>query len=246
MRREICAAAVLALAVAGAARAQEVENYRRFTTQPGDTNRNNRIIYAPIVTAYPGSRPVHQPYEQPAASWYQKALGTSGKPDKTVDHADYRLERFDSLKGGDIEVVITRTGGRDESAPELRVTEPKSLLTSRASAHITAIPGGNRYTFTVRPPLGGFAPPSQVTANDQYLIEFMASGYVSPPSSMARKPTFDGVNPEIRALQGPPRLPNEERVAGKRMEYRSAKSAPTVVTDPKVAGKRQEYRDKQK
>lgn len=245
MRREICAAAVLALAVAGAARAQEVENYRRFTTQPGDTNRNNRIIYAPIATAYPGSRPAHQAYEQPAASWYQKTLGTTGKPDKTLDNAEYRLDRFE-MKGGEIEVVITRTGGRNESAPELRVTEPKSLLTSRASAHITPIAGGSRYTFALRPPLAGFAPPSQLPASNQYVIEFMASGYVAPPSSMARKPTFDGVNPEIRALQGPPRLPVEERVAGKRMEYRSAKSAPTVVTDPKVAGKRQEYRDKQK
>lgn len=245
MRREVCAAAVLVMAIAGAARAQDVENYRRFTTQPGDTNRNNRIVYAPLATAYPGSRPVHQPYEQASASWYEQAFGTTGKPDKTLDHADYRLERFDTLKGGDIQVVITRTGGREESAPELRVTEPKSLLTSRATARITPIAGGSRYAFTVRPPLAGFAPASQA-ASERYLIEFMASGYVAPPSSMARKPTFDGVNPEIRALQGPPRLPNEERVAGKRMEYRSAKSAPTVVTDPKVAGKRQEYRDKQK
>jgi hypothetical protein len=42
--------------------------------------------------------------------------------------------------------------------------------------------------------------------------------------------------------QGPPRLPLEERVAGKRLEFRSARSAPQVTYDERVAGKRQEIR----
>lgn len=250
MRRVLIAAAALAWMVAGAAEAQHTTgSFRRFTTDPGDTNRSNKIIYVPIGMALPGQRPAQGQYEWSTATWFLQPLGSAGvRPDKKLGDAEYVLERFESVKGapgqpGRLRVVITRRGGGSEPAPELRVTDPQTHITSRAQARVTPIPGGSRYEFLVQPPLAGLFPGGQTPARDRYELQFMSSTRTSPPPALARRPTFGGEDPELRALAGPPRLPKAERVAGKRLEFRSARSG-GVVTDQRVAGKRQEFRDR--
>lgn len=250
MRRGLIAAAALAALAGGPAHAQNTGNYRRFTTDPGDVNRSNKIIYAPIAMALPGPRPAQGIYQWSTATWYLQPVGSAGaRPDKKLGDAQYTLERFEPVKGengdpGMFRVVITRTGGGAEPNPELRVTDPKTHITSRSEARVSAIPGGNRYEFLVRPPLAGLYPDGRTPDPGRYEIQFMSSTRTSPPPALARRPTFGGEDPELRALSGPPRLPRAERVAGKRIEFRSARSDGQVVTDPKVAGKRQEFRDR--
>ena len=244
MRRELFAGAVLATLIGGAAGAQnDTGNYRRFTDDVGDTNRSNRIIYAPIGSAYPERRPARQPYDEASAAWYLQPVGaTAVKPSKVLDKAEYTLDRFDLTPGG-MRVVITRTGGQPEPAPMLQILNTETQISSRATPVVTPVAGGSRYTFLVRPPHQGLASAFQTAKSDRFELRFMSSREVPTPPSIARRPTFGGESKAIQALNGPPRLPRAERVAGKRIEYRSA-SSPGVVVQDRVAGSRQERRNR--
>lgn len=239
MRTQLLAATIIATALAGSAQAQNSGPYRRFTDWPTDTNRNDRIVYAPLGWAFTGSRPVGQPHDVSSATWYQVRPGSAAvKPDSVLDKAEYRLERFD-MANGVFNVVITRRGGQADPAPELRLVDTETNITSRAQPSIE----GDRYTFVVKPPLAGFGASATPKA-ERFEIRFMGSGNVRPPASIVRAPTFGGEDLETRSLSGPPQLPKSERVAGKRIEYRSA-TGPRVVEDSeRVAGKRQEMRRK--
>jgi hypothetical protein len=246
--------AIVAITVAAAsgAGAQDEGPYRRFTRPPIDPNRNNRMIYAPVVAAYPGSRPAGLPYDVSAATWYQQPLGSRAvKPDKVLDDGTYVLERFGALRDGGasvFEVVITRTPALPGApVPELRVVHPDSAISAAGFPTVTQTAGGTTYRFLVRPPLAGFIPTgSAATAQDlsRYELRFLPAREVRNPAWMRQAGTFAGASVESRMAEGPPRLPIEERVAGKRLEFRSARSAPVVTYDEKVAGRRQEQRNR--
>lgn len=254
MRRELLAAAALATLLGTGASAQ-VNNtgpYRRFTDDVGDVNRSNRIVYVPLGWAFSGARPARLPHDVSSATWYLQPLGSQGaRPDKVLDKAEYTLERFEVMKGQNgsasmIRVVITRTGGAPEPAPELRLVHPETQISARADAQIEPIPGGSRYTFLVRPPHFGLTSGPQAPDTNRYEIRFMASREVTPRTSVARsKPTFGGEDARLRALSPPPQLPAAERVAGRRIEYRSPRGAGAVVEDTeRIAGRRQQFRNK--
>ena len=240
MNGKLLTAGALAFLVAAPASAQSPDgNYRRFSQEPMDTNRSNRIVYVPLGWAFPGPRPATQPHDASSATWYQLPVGVRGvRPDKNLERAEYRLESFQPLPGDGrrLRVVITRTGGGDIGTPELAVVHTKSQISATGSPRVEAIPGGTRYTFVVTPPDLGV--PGRAAA-ERYEIRFFPATEVPEPPRIARKPTFDGADPQVRAAQGPPRLPYAERVAGKRLEYRAGRQ---VVVDQRVAGSREERR----
>ena len=252
MRWTQLAAATLLLGTIGGARAEDGP-YRHFTRPAIDPNRNDRIIYVPVALGYTeGPRP-GMPHDVSAATWYLEPLGSrEAKPDKVLDDARYVLERFETVRVGGrpmLEVVITRypapAAGTD--VPLLRVVEPESNISAAATATVSAIPGGVRYRFLVEPPLRNFAPegdPGMVPATDRYSLLFMPARDVKYPAAMRQLGTFAGASVETRMQQGPPQLPVQERVAGKRLEFRNTRSAGRVVYTEKVAGKRQEIRNR--
>jgi hypothetical protein len=250
MRWAAFAASAIALAAACGASAEDGP-YRHFTRPAIDTNRNDRIIYAPVATAYPGARPGELPHDVSVATWYALASGQTAKPDKVLDNGRYVLERFETIRNGAepaLEVVISRypapTGG---DVPLLRVVDRDSNISSAATPISSAIPGGVRYRFQVRPPLHDFAAmsnPGSRREAQQYMLRFLPARPVAQPAAMRRAGTFGGASTETVMSQGPPQLTVAERVAGKRLEFRSAKAPGVVVYDAKVAGKRQERRNR--
>lgn len=250
MRWSAIAVMAISVVAAGSAQAQQ-DPYRRFTREPIDPNENNKIIYVPVASAYPGTRPGEQPYDRAAASWYQELLGTrEAKPDRVLDKGNYVLNRFEAVGAPGarmLEVVVTRYPAPEADAPlpQLRITHPSTNISASAFATATAVAGGMQYRFLVRPPLLGFAPnadPNNLPASDQYTLSFLPARDVPLPASLRTAGTFSGSGVEARMSQGPPRLPVEERVAGRRLEFRSARSAPLVTYDERVAGRRQEKR----
>jgi hypothetical protein len=231
MRFHPFAAAALALAVAGPASAQ-LDPYRRFTTAPNDTNRNNKLVYVPLGWSFPGAKPADQPYDVATAAWYRQPLGSTGAaPDKVLDKSSYTLERFDLVRadGGRLmRVVVTqRPAPAERQPPMLRVMNPQSMISASSVAGIEDLPDGVRYTFLVRPPHHDFIPAGErvaATAPRDYELRFMPARNVELPRYIVGAPTFNrGLDPETRAAMPPPRLPVEERVAGKRIEYRSGR-----------------------
>lgn len=253
MRWPVIAGAALVLAATGSVWAEDGP-YRRFTRPLIDTNRNNRAVYVPVLSAFSESRPAELPYDVASAAWYARPLGSRAvKPDKVLDGDAYHLERFEAARSGDapvFEVVITRSPApppADWDTPLLRVVEVNSAISSAATPTTTAIPGGVRYRFLVRPPLQGFIPTSDTvnrSGAERYQLAFLPSRDVKEPPALRRAATFDGASVETRMQQGPPQLPVAERVAGKRLEFRSTRTAGRVVYDAKVAGKRQELRNR--
>lgn len=246
------AVAIMAITIvsAGGARAQQ-DPYRRFTRAPIDPNENNKIVYVPLASAFPGARPGEQAYDTAAASWYQASLGSQGsKPDQVLDKGNYVLNRFETVgqEGARmLEVVVTRYPAPPAGTPlpQLRITDPGSNISASAFATETAVAGGTQYRFLVRPPLLGFAPtadPRNLPASERYALSFLPAREVPPPPRLRTAGTFSGAGVEARMSEGPPRLPVEERVAGRRLEFRSARSAPVVTYDERVAGRRQETR----
>ncbi|MCC2670205.1 MAG: hypothetical protein K0Q72_2676 [Armatimonadetes bacterium] len=252
MRWPAFAAAAVTIATAGGAVAQDGP-YRRFTQPPIDPNRNNRMIYAPVASAYPGSRPADQPHDVSAATWFQQSLGSrAARPDKVLDGGSYVLERFTTIGNGDnpmFEVVVTRTPAppAGTALPALRVVHPDSAISAAALPTMTQASGSATYRFLVRPPLAGFTPVASAPGGQnasRYELRFLPAGEVRNPVWMRQAGTFAGAGVEARMSQAPPQLPVEERVAGRRLEFRSAQSAPVVTYDEKVAGRRQEQRNR--
>jgi hypothetical protein len=226
--------------LAGAAGAQEYA-YRRFDQPPTDTNRSNRIVYVPLGWAFSGSRPPQQPYDVSVATWYQATPGA--RADNVLDNGNYVLEQFaNGSRPGMLRVVIRRSGPAVQDLPELRVVDRDSLLTTRAQAQVERNGAGVRYVFDVPSPLITSQP--QGDRRPGYELRLMtARPDVRLPSYIVRKPTFSGMDPELRRTLPPPQLPYAERVAGKRIEYRSPRSAGRVVEDrQRVAGSREERR----
>lgn len=240
----------ITLTAAGGAGAQDGP-YRRFTRPPIDPNNSNRIIYAPVASAFPGARPPEQPHDVSAATWYTLPLGaTNAGANKVLDDAQYRVERFTAVRGDNgmplLEVVVVRSPGPVPGAapPQLRVVHPQTHISAAA---FPAATDGGRYRFLVRPPHLGLAPEGDVAvlpSADRYELRFMPAGSVRYPPTMRQAGTFAGAGVEVRMAEGPPRLPVQERVAGKRLEFRSAQSAPVVTFDQRVAGRRQELRNR--
>jgi len=233
MRWQVLAAAALTAATAGPASAQ-IGEYRRFTHEPMDTNRSNKIIYAPVGWAFSGRRPAAQPRSVAVASWYLQPLGSrNDRADKVLDKGEYTLESFDAVRPeGDLltrmRVVITRMPAPPEGTdlPELNVVHPRTLISSRAVPAVETIPGGVRYTFTLTPPMFGFAPAGDVKnlpSTSQFQLELLPARALSVPRHIARKPTFNQEDAETLRQLPPPRLTVEERVAGKRLEYREGR-----------------------
>lgn len=234
MRWHVFAAVGLAAAVAAPAQAQ-VGGYRRFTTEPGDTNRSNKIVYVPVARAFSGSRPTQQPYDVAVASWYVEPLGSrNDRPDNKLDDAEYVLETFEAVKAeGErlptMRVVVTRRPAPPEGTapPELTVLHRKTLISSRGMARVEPIADGVRYTFTLKPPLAEFGPAALSTpsgASPRYELSLFPAREVRLPRHITKAPTFSGgEDPETRMLTTPraPRLPEAERVAGKRFEFRN-------------------------
>lgn len=250
MRWSAIAIMAITIVSAGSAQAQQ-DPYRRFTREPIDPNENNKMVYVPVVSAFSGARPGEQPYDRAAASWYSEALGSrETKPDRVLDKGNYVLNRFETV--GDVgsrmlEVVVTRYPAPPAGtpAPQLRITDPRSNISASAFAAATPVAGGMEFRFQVRPPLQGFAPnadAANLPASNRYALSFLPAGEVPLPVAMRTAAGFGGIGVEGRMEQGPPRLPLEERVAGKRLEFRNARSAPQVTYDERVAGKRQEIR----
>ena len=222
MRWHPFAAAVLAVAAAGPASAQSGPE-RRFTDLPNDTNRNNKLIYVPLAMGASGPKPAGQPYDVAAAAWYGQPLGTAGaQADKVLDKSRCVLERFDSVRGSEgnlLRVIVTqRPAAPDAEPPMIRVVEAKSMLSASALAHVEPLSDGARYTFLVRhPSWDGATAPS-------FEIHLLPGREVKLPRYLVGAPTFvRGADRETRALTPPPRLPLIERVAGKRIEYRSGR-----------------------
>lgn len=250
MRWSAIAIMAITIASAGGAHAQQ-DPFRQYTRQPIDPNENNKIIYAPVVSHFPGERPADQPFDRAAASWFRGTLGSrEARPDRVRDRGRYVLDQFETTGAEGarmLEVVITRFPAlpAEDPAPQLRITDPSSNISASAFATATPVAGGMQYRFLVRPPLLGFAPdadPKNLPASSQYSLSFFPVGGVPIPPGLRRAATFGGVGVAARMDQGPPQLPVAERVAGRRLEFRSARSAPVVTFDERVAGRRQETR----
>jgi hypothetical protein len=227
MRWTLLATAVAAAAVAAPAGAQQVGADRHFTHIVTDTNRSDRIIYAPIGMAFSGPRPGSQPYDVSAATWYRQPLGSQNvKPDKNLEKAQYTLESFDAVKDqglNQIRVVITRRPAPPEGteAPRIAVVHPDSAISSTAFPKTEMLADGVRYTYMVMPPNLGFASRRDQITSDRYEIRFQPARDVHIPRYITKAPTFGGEDHEARDMAAPPpSLPRTERVAGKRLEYR--------------------------
>lgn len=252
MRWSAIAVMAITIVSAGSARAQQ-DPYRRFTREPIDPNENNKMVYVPLASAFPGPRPADQPYDVAAASWYDERLGSHGtKPDRVLDKGNYVLNRFETMDGEGsrmLEVVVTRypASPAGTPAPQMRITDPGSNISASAFAVPVPVAGGTEFRFRVRPPLLGFAPNADrgnLPASNRYILSFLPARDVPLPAELRTAAGFSGAGVEAQMAQGPPRLPVEERVAGKRLEFRSARSAPQVTYDERVAGRRQERRNR--
>jgi len=250
MRWSAIVVMAITIVSAGGAQAQQ-DPYRRFTREPIDPNENNKIVYVPLASAFPGPRPGDQPYDVAAASWYSERLGNrESKPDRVLDKGTYVLNRFETVGAPGsrmLEVVVTRFPAPPAAspAPQLRITDPRSNISASAFATAAPVAGGTEFRFRVRPPLLGFSPnadPENLPASNRYTLSFLPARDVPLPPALRTAATFSGAGVEARMDQGPPRLPLEERVAGKRLEFRSARRAPQVTYDERVAGRRQEMR----
>ena len=248
MRWQILTAGALTAVAALPASAQfEDGHYRRFTEDVTDVNRNNKIVYAPLGWSFRGARPASMPFSVSVASWYQQSAGAANvKPDNVRDEAEYRLERFETVKDGGnamFRVTITRTPAPPEgqAPPELRLVHTDTLITSRDRATVETTPNGVRYQFYVRSPQLTMAPRGESSREDadRYELRLMPAREVNLPRYITRAPTFGGEDPMLRMHRTPPQLPLAERVAGRRIEYRNFA---VVEGQSKVAGKRQEQR----
>jgi hypothetical protein len=230
------AALVVAAAAAVPARAQDGP-LRRFYW---DVNRSNREVYVPLVWAFPGRRPADMPYSVSVASWFRQPLGARDVRASTVlDKARYTLDEFSLMDANSprarVAVVITRTPALPEGTepPRLDLVHPSGISAPHVPADMESVPGGTRFTFITTPPLWNYtAGNSNVDPKDvqRYEVRLLtAREEVRRPRSITRAPTFGGFDIETRMSLPPPRLPREERVAGRRIEYRSGK----VVTDTK-------------
>lgn len=234
MRWQWVAAAALIAAGAGPARAQ-VSPYRRFTQNDVmDTNRNNRIVYLPVVmgVGFSGPRPGSQGYDVAAASWYLQPLGNpAARPDKVLDKGTYTLETFEAFrpagaKDAQIRVVVTRRPAPPEGAapPEIHLVDPRSYITARGPATVETLPDGVRYTATITPPAFGFdvrEAAGRLASDNRFQVLLMSARDVKLPRAIARAPTFGGAEQWETLSRSGPQLPLVERVAGKRIEYRS-------------------------
>lgn len=223
-----------ALCVAGAipAHAQSGQGaLRRFTEHPTDTNRNNRVAYVPLGWSFSGQRPGSLPYDVSVATWYQLPIHTTHvKPDKVLDSGTYRVERFDVVgsrpgESAQLRVVITRQPAPpvDAAPPRIQIVHGRTGISSLAFASAEALPDGVRYTFVAEPPQLNLAMNGGRPDTDRYEVRLMPAREVSLPQNIARAPTFGGEDIQTRQAMAPPRLPREERVAGKRIEYRNGK-----------------------
>lgn len=230
MKNQFAASLLAAAAIAGPTLADGVPS-RHFTQSPTDTNRSERIVYAPLGMKVIGQRTINQPYDVSAATWYLKSPGAQGaRPDKVLDKGAYTLDSFELLsprsasQGPRFKVVITRRPApATEDMPEVHVVHPQSGITVRGFPQIETVADGVRYSYLITPPPFGFFPTGDFksAASGQYEIRFMTARDVRPPASIARLPTFGGEDHSIRSTTPPPRLPAAERVAGKRIEYRN-------------------------
>lgn len=224
----LIAAAAMAVGTAAPAGAQDAR-YRRFTDSISDTNRSDRIVYVPLGWAFPGPRPATMPHDVSAAAWYRQPLGTRGaRPDSVLDDAEFRLESFETTGAGPapgrtFRVVVVRRPAVSEgtAAPLLRVVDSDSQIGSAALGAAEPVPGGTRFTFTLRPPHYGLARSGKLPDSDRFELLFMPARGVKKPEYITLKPTFGGDNPRDRMNLPPPRPPLVERVAGKREEVRN-------------------------
>jgi hypothetical protein len=251
MRWQLCAAVAIAAVVAGPARAQGSQdgNIRRFTSEPMDTNRSERIIYVPVGWKFAGPKPGRMPYDVSTATWYAQPIGSRGVlPNKVLDKADYRLESFDMTDDARVRVVMTRraTDGADMGAPQIQVTNTDTHITVHGYPQVERTAEGVRYTYVAPAPEIGFVPRRAASTSgnaERYELRFLPEREVKLPASVARKPTFGGDDIETRMSRSLPQLPAVERVAGRRIEYRKGDRAGVVVDNQeKVAGRRQEFR----
>lgn len=225
------AAAALCLIASSAAQAQQGQGaLRRFTELPTDTNRSNRVNYVPLGWSFSEDRPGKLPYDVSVASWYRLPIFTTNvKPDKVLDKGTYQLERFDAVgtePGGTprFRVVITRRPAPPEgTAPRLQLLHGRTGISSLAFAAMEALPDGVRYTFLAEPPQLNLTANRSVPDTDRYEVRLMPARDVTLPRNIVRAPTFGGEDLGTRQAMAPPRLPREERVAGKRIEYRKGR-----------------------
>lgn len=228
-------------AVAAPAHAQE-GGLRPFTTQPTEINRSDRVVYVPLASKFPGPRPGNIEYGVAAAAWYQQPLGARNvKPDDVLDKGEYTLERFEMATPGAVSsrplvrVVITRRSGAAPGAnlPLLEVVDAETGISAqRVSPSVEALGQGVRFSYVTMLPLWGVAslrPGAAKGEGRRYGLRFLPERGVELPRYFTLAPTFGGADLETRMNQGPPKLPVEERVAGKRIEYRSGK----VIENPK-------------
>ena len=244
------ACSVCALTAASPAHAQD-GNYRHFTRNPiDDVNGSDRIIYAPVVSHFPGARPGEMPYNYPVASWGGQFFGSRNvSPVVTSDHGKYQLEVFQldqSTKNPILHVSIVRRPipPEGEAPPQLRVIDNHSSISTSAFASVERLPDGLRYQFTVAPPLfdiDNLRSAEVLAGVRNFQLDLFPARDVERPKYIAGAPGFGGLDPLSRAAQPRPSLPSAERVAGKRLEYRSAKS-PGPAVQEHTAGKRQEER----
>ncbi len=200
---------------------------RRFTEHPTESNRPNRIVYAPLAWAFPGRQLPDMPRDVSVASWYQVPVNaTNQRPDKVLDDSRYTLERMELVQAAEgqqsrIRVVITQrpAPASDLPPPRVSLVHP-SQISSIALATQERLPDGVRFTALVTPPLAGFAPSPQLPGAQEYSVRLLPARDVDYPDELQRAPTFAGVDIETRMSTPPPRLPRAERVAGKRLEYR--------------------------
>src|SRR3569833_1785150 len=160
MRVSLIGIAGAMLLAAPVAAQQPDGNTRHFYQNPFyESNGNGRIIYAPLVASHSGAARAGQPYSYPVADWAQIQPGARDRgPDSKIDNGTYRLERFDATHQGSspvFHVVMTRRPAPPEgtAAPELRVLDQQSQISTVALGSVQTIDGGVQYTFLVRPPL---------------------------------------------------------------------------------------------
>jgi hypothetical protein len=237
-------AGAIAVAAAAPALADVGGPFRRFTANPLEVNRNERMVYVPLARAFTDAQPPGMPYHVAAATWRAQPLGSAGAaPDQILDPAGYVLESFRVLEAPGIprrEVVITRRPGfPGEAPPMIDVLHPENFISARATPErIEPAAGGMRYTFVVVPPLVPAPPAPDETRPraNRYTLRLLPAYEVRQPPHMVRAPTFGGAGRVWKEHMAPPRLPVTERVAGRRMEYRSPRKNVVFEEAPPAGG----------
>jgi hypothetical protein len=199
----LAAAAAVTLFVAPGVRAED----RHFTRQPLDINRNEKIVYAPVLFAGLGPRPVDD-IPGIRTSWDNFTLFEEDFGGDRWQRGQYRLVSLTvsqdpdrpSTEPPEVDIVIERDMelNVDAPAPEIVLIDQRTALETRARAEVFSEAGRTLYRVELLPPRAAMTPPGYrvyLNPNDRYELQVLGGTRELVAGMRQTLPTFGQFDP---------------------------------------------------